>query len=103
MASGAESLSTKTRRQREGAGEEREREGDFWLCRAFPLRSGTRLPYGTCGNLCVHQRGGRWDEALPGAMVASVVRAHQHAPGSRMPWAVPQSALSCPKCLWGLC
>lgn len=76
MASGAESLNTKTRRQREGAGEEREREDDFWLCRVFPVRSGTQLPYGACGNMCVQQGGGRWDEAQPGAMVASVVRPH---------------------------
>ena len=76
MSSGAESLRTKTRRERKSAGEGREREDDFWLWRAFPGRSGTQLPYGVCGNVCVRQEGGQWDKALTGALVALVVRAY---------------------------
>jgi len=60
MSSGAESLSTKTGREREGAGEARERENDFWLWRPFSARRVTRLPSGACGNVCVQQEGGRW-------------------------------------------
>lgn len=66
MSSGAESLSTKTRREREGAGEAKERENDFWLWRPFSARSVTWLPYGACGNVCVQQERGRWDKALSG-------------------------------------